>query len=130
MVWIGVGCLVLSVLLMQCVRVFFDQKRVRRARQYLAALKEFKELCGFSAVEVGPDECTRRVRRILCELEGWEMNARFAHEEGWSRAFKRMRLHIQELTQILCIKVKIERSGLSHDEEGRLQRAANDLGML
>ncbi len=101
-----VGVVVLSILLMQMVRVRREKKRVRRVRQYEAALKEFKELCGFSFHQYDGEELLRAIRRVRNDLARKQNQALLKNEVKAYEKAHNARKRIYELAESFGVHIK------------------------
>lgn len=100
---VAISGVILSILLLQYVRVQKHKRKVKQAREREAAIKEFKELCGFSPYEVDEHERVKRVRHILHALAKEYMHACFNHDTQLASQVRRRRQRVHTLADYFGI---------------------------
>lgn len=103
---IGISGVILIILLAQYARMQIDVKRVQRARQHEAAIKEFEELFGFSPYKCEESERVQKTRRVLHRLAKEYLGASFAHDMRGAELARKKRLRAHELAAYFGINVR------------------------
>ncbi len=103
---IGISGVILIILLVQYVRIQMEVKRVQRARQHKAAIKEFEELCSISPYNGDKHQVVKEVRHALHDLAREYFRACFAHDIPRAELARKKRLRIHELADYFHIDVR------------------------
>ena len=103
---IGISGVILIILLAQYARIQREVRRVQRARQHEAAIKEFEELCKVSPYNSDKHRVVKEVRHVLHDLAKEHFRAIFAHEIPRAELARKKRLRIHELAAYFHIDVR------------------------